>query len=246
MTDTPEASRRLAVVVGGSGGIGYATAEMLAGEGFDLVLVARDPARLATASTRLAELGADVMVVPTNINRADEVSALFDRIRSRHRRLDLLVNSAGVAIRAELADSELRHISLQVGVNLEGVILVCRLAYDLLRDTAAAYGLAQVINVGSYVGGHPTPTLAVYSAAKAGTQALSTALNREWGAQGIRCTVISPGYVATSMADRDLADRDQRPLLEASDVADTVRFLIGLSPRCVIPEVEMLRPGLVP
>src|SRR5437016_11234871 len=149
---------RAALVTGGSSGIGFAIASMLRENGFALTLAARTRTKVEAAAETL-----DAYAVTADVANADDCRRLVEEHRARHRRLDLLVNSAGVGIAGPIDELETKHIDLQLKVNLRGTILVTAAALPLLRE---ARGL--IVNIASIAGTGPAGQLSVYGATKAG------------------------------------------------------------------------------
>ena len=225
---------RAALVTGGSSGIGLAIARMLREEGFDLTLVARKRERLDAAA---AELGAHG--VSANVADADDCERLVREHAERWERLDVLVNSAGIGIGGDLERMSVKHIDLQLAVNLRGLVLVTRAALPLLRKTR---GL--VVNLASIAGTMPTPALPIYGATKAAVLQLTRSLAAGYAEDGVRATALAPGFVDTPMASWTGMSSDE--MIRPEDCAETVRMLLRLSPPVRIPEIVIGRAGEEP
>ncbi|MFN8215978.1 MAG: SDR family oxidoreductase [Solirubrobacterales bacterium] len=234
---------RSALVTGASSGIGLAIATMLAAEGYDLTLVARTPEKLDSAAARLAAAGGDVHAVAADVREEAEIARAVAAHRERCGRLDLLVNNAGMGIHAELDDYRVKHVDLQLALNLRSVILFYHEAIDLLRAAAASHRNALVLNMASIVGKRGAAGLGVYSAAKAGVVGFTEAMNEELSGEGIKSCVLCPGFVDTELADYMQNPVPAAEMIRTADIAETVRALLLLSPTCVIPEVLFTRPG---
>src|SRR5215204_3833166 len=128
---------RAAIVTGASRGIGLALAETLAAEGYGLTISARKPETLEAVAARLRESGCEVEAVAANLADADAIAGVVERHKTRFGRLDVLVNSAGVGIGAAATEHQLKHVDLQLGVNLRAIILFYREATELLRAAGA-------------------------------------------------------------------------------------------------------------
>jgi NAD(P)-dependent dehydrogenase (short-subunit alcohol dehydrogenase family) len=224
---------RSALVTGGSSGIGLAIARMLREEGFELTLASRNAEKLGAAA---GALGAASIV--TNV--ADErdceqaVAAHVDRFEG----LDVLVNSAGMGVAGSIEQQEVKHIDLQLDVNLRGAILVTRAALPHLR---ASRGL--VVNVASIAGTVAVPTLPVYAATKAALISLTHSLNASLDADGVRVHALCPGFVDTPMAS--FTGMSGAEMIQPEDCAEVVRMLLKLSPRARVPQVVIERIGAV-
>jgi NAD(P)-dependent dehydrogenase (short-subunit alcohol dehydrogenase family) len=222
---------RSALVTGGSSGIGLAIARMLRGEGFAITLAARRPEKLADAA---AELGAAAIAI--NVANGDDCERAVAEHVERHDRLDVLVNSAGIGIGGGIEQQEIKHIDLQLGVNLRGLILVTRAAIPHLR---AARGL--VVNLASIAGTAPAPMLPVYAATKAAVISLTHSLNQALEADGVRVHALCPGFVDTPMGAYSGLSGDE--MIQPEDCAEVVRMLLRLSPRARVPQVVIERMG---
>jgi short-subunit dehydrogenase len=236
---------RAAIVTGASRGIGLALAESLANEGFALTVSARKPAGLEEAAERLRATGADVEAVAANLSDEDAIAGVVARHRERFGRLDVLVNNAGVGIGAEAAAHQAKHIDLQLGVNIRAIILFYRECADMLRAAGAEHRNALVVNLASLAGKAPQPWLSVYSATKAAVVAYTTAMNKELNANGVKSVAFCPGFVDTDMSEFIKQSVPAEEMLKTSDIAEALRFLLRVSPACVVPEIVFQRPGEV-
>jgi NAD(P)-dependent dehydrogenase (short-subunit alcohol dehydrogenase family) len=220
-----------ALVTGGSSGIGLAIARMLRDEGFELTLASRTLEKVEAAA---AELGA--LAVAANV--ADEADAVRV-VAAHHERyggLDVLVNSAGIGIAGTVESLQARHIDLQLGVNLRGLLLVTREAIPLLRESRG-----WIVNLASIAGTVPTPALTVYGATKAAVIALTRSVNAELDGDGVRAIAICPGFVDTPMAEWSGIPTDE--MIRPEDCAEVVRMCLRLSPSARIPQVVIERVG---
>jgi len=222
---------RSALVTGGSSGIGLAIARMLREEGFELTLASRTVDKVEAAA---AELGA--FAVAANVAVEEDAVRVVAAHRERFGGLDLLVNSAGIGIGGTVESLQAKHIDLQLGVNLRGLLLVTREAIPLLRQTRG-----WVVNLASIAGTGPTPGLTVYGATKAAVIALTRSLNAELDGDGVRAIALCPGFVDTPMADWSGIAADE--MIRPEDCAEIVRMCLRLSPRARIPQVVVERVG---
>jgi NAD(P)-dependent dehydrogenase (short-subunit alcohol dehydrogenase family) len=223
--------QRAALVTGGSSGIGYAIARALRDEGFDLTVASR---RRERAEAAAEELGAAVSV--GDVADAEDCERIVGEHRERFGRLDVLVNSAGIGIGGRIEDLQVKHVDLQLDVNLRGLMLVTRAALPLLKESR---GL--VVNLSSIAGRIPAPELPVYAAAKAAVISFTRSLNAGLEDDGVRATALCPAFVDTPMAAwTGLAAEE---MIQPEDCAEVVRLLLRLSPRARIPEVVIERLG---
>jgi len=222
-----------ALVTGGSSGIGLAIARMLREEGYELTLAARTPEKVEAAA---AGLGAQAIAA----NFADEDAAV--RVVAGHVErfggLDVLVNSAGLGIGGTVESLVTKHVDLQLGVNLRGLLLVTREAIPHLKRSRG-----WVVNLASIAGTEPTPGLTVYGATKAAVIALTRSMNAELDGDGVRAIAVCPGFVDTPMAE--WSGIDPGDMIRPEDCAEVVRMCLRLSPAARIPQVVLERVGAV-
>jgi len=236
-------AERAAIVTGASRGIGLALAEALADEGYGITLTARKPDTLERSANALRERGAEVEQVAANLADEESVSAVVAHHRERFGRLDVLVNNAGVGIGAAVDEHRTKYVDMQLDVNLRAIVLFYRECAELLRAAGTEHRNALVVNMASMAGKAPQPWLSVYSATKAAVVAYTTAMNKELNAAGVKSVAFCPGFVDTDMSDFVKASIPAEEMLRTSDVAEALRFLLRLSPNCVIPEIVFQRPG---
>jgi short-subunit dehydrogenase len=234
---------RAAIVTGASRGIGLALAETLADEGYALTVSARKPDTLQTAAERLRERGAEVEAVEGNLADPDSIAEVVGRHRDRFGRLDVLVNNAGVGIGATATDHQTKHVDLQLDVNLRAIILFYRESIELLRAAGAEHGNALVVNLASLAGKSPQPWLSVYSATKAAVVAYTVAMNKELANDGVKSVAFCPGFVDTDMADFIKDTVPAETMLKTSDISEALKFMLRVSPACLVSEIVFQRPG---
>jgi NAD(P)-dependent dehydrogenase (short-subunit alcohol dehydrogenase family) len=220
-----------ALVTGGSSGIGLAIARMLREEGFDLTVASRRPEKIEAAG---AELGAHA--VAADLSKEDDCVRVVADHAERFGGLDVLVNSAGLGIAGTVETLQAKHVDLQLGVNLRGLLLVTREAIPHLKRSRG-----WIVNLASLAGTAPTPGLTVYGATKAAVIALTRSQNAELDGDGVRAIAICPGFVDTPMAEWSGLQGEE--MIRPEDCAEIVRMCLRLSPRARIPQVVVERVG---
>lgn len=233
---------RAAIVTGASSGIGLAIAHLLGEEGHGLTVAARRPDKLERAAAELREAGYEVEAVAANLTSEADVQRVVHAHRDRFGRLDVLVNSAGMGVGAPLAGIETKWTDMQLGVNLRAPVLFYRECVELLRAAGAEHGNALVVNLSSLSGKSGQPWLSVYSATKAGLIGFTEAMNKELNSEGIKSVALAPGWVDTPMADFIKGQIEPSEMIRTQDIAESVRFLLRLSPNCVVGEITFQRP----
>jgi len=233
---------RAALITGGSSGIGLAIARVLGEEGYGLTLSARRPEKLEAAAEGLRGEGFDVHSVAGNMTDEEAIKDVVARHRERWGRLDALINNAGIGIGAAVADTETKKLDLQLDVNLRAVYLVARESIPMLKEAGAEHGKALMVNTASIAGKRGQGFLPAYSATKFGVVGLSEALHKELGGDGIQVTALCPAFVATPMTDWIEGEVPKDEMIQPEDIAESVRFLLHVSPACIVPEIQFIRP----
>jgi NAD(P)-dependent dehydrogenase (short-subunit alcohol dehydrogenase family) len=234
---------RAAIVTGASRGIGRALADALGSEGYGLTISARRPEPLEQAARELRGQGIEVAAVAINVAEEEGIRTLVERHRERFGRLDVLVNSAGIGIGANAGEAQAKLVDMQLAVNLRSIILAYRECLDLLRAAGAEHRNALVINMSSLAGKSAPAWLSVYGATKAGVIAYTRAMNKELNSDGIKSVAFCPGFVDTDMTDFVKGTIPPEEMLKTSDIVAALKFVLRVSPACVIPEIVFERPG---
>ncbi|MBV9415296.1 MAG: SDR family oxidoreductase [Solirubrobacterales bacterium] len=233
---------RAAIVTGASRGIGFALAEALGEEGYSLTVTARKPESLERAAATLEERGFTLQHVVANVAEEDGVREVVRRHRERYGRLDVLVNSAGVGVGAMADEHQTKLIDLQLAVNVRSIILFYRECAELLRAAGAEHRNALVVNLASIAGKSPQPWLSVYSATKSAVAAYTVSMNKELAKHGVKSVAFAPGFVDTDMTDYVKTKVPAEQMLRPSDIAEGLRFVLRVSPMCLVPEIVFQRP----
>lgn len=225
----------VALVTGGSRGIGLAIARRLGTLGARLALCSRSAEHLQAATKDLAANGVDSFPVVADVTRALDVSALIERIGVQLGPVDILVNCAGVGIFGPFHERSEAEWDTVLNTNLKSVFLVSRaVAPEMIRRRRG-----HIVNISSLAGKSAFPNGGLYCASKWGLMGLSNCMAEELRVHGIRVSAVSPGSVATDFSPH--SGRDMDKLLQPDDVAHAVAMILTEGPRSFISEV-MLRP----
>jgi NAD(P)-dependent dehydrogenase (short-subunit alcohol dehydrogenase family) len=236
-------AERAAIVTGASSGIGLAIARVLGQEGYGLTVAARRPDKLDAAAKGLIDEGFDVQAVAANVSNEEEIKNVVAAHTQRYGRLDVLVNNAGVGVGAPVGDIQTKHLDMQLAINLRSIVIFYRECTPLLLEAGAEHKNALVVNTSSISGKRGEAWLSIYSATKHGVVGWTEAMNKELGAQGIKSTALCPAFVDTPMTDFAKEHVPAQDMIRPEDIAESVRFLIKVSPACVVPEIMFVRPG---
>lgn len=231
---------KVAVVTGGSKGIGYAIAESLAKAGASVFICGRNEHDLRGAITTLSEHGrADG--VTCDVASEDEVKEMLAGCVRSFGGIDVLVNNAGVGYFGktveELSSDEFRQT---LETNLFGVFYACHHAIPLFKQRGGGY----IFNISSLAGQNPHARMAAYNASKFGLNGFSEALMQEVRHDGIKVSYICPGSVNTSFGG-DAPDPSKAWQLQPEDIARVVVDLLNFDPRSLPSKVE-IRPSRPP
>ena len=223
---------KIAVVTGAGSGIGAAVAMALGGDGWTVVLAGRRHARLEELASAYPDLSLDP--VPTDVTDEESVRSLFDVTTTRHGRVDLLFNNAGMgAPPRELDEIPLEEWQAVVNVNLTGVFLCTREAFRVMRRQLPQGG--RIINNGSISAHVPRPNSAPYTSTKHAITGLTRSTSLDGRKYNIACGQIDIGNAASGMAANMNAGMPQangsvapEPTMDVQDVARSVVFMASL------------------
>lgn len=175
---------RVALVTGGTRGLGRAVAERLLGDGWQVVVCAR-----ALPASEIAVSGRAAWAIAADLREREAPDAVIAQIVERHGRLDLLVNNAGGSPMVDLGASSPSLIDKIIGLNLLAPLQLCRAAHPVLRASGGS-----VVNIASISGRRPAPGTVAYGAAKAGLLSATESLAMEWGPD-VRVNALVVGLV---------------------------------------------------
>ena len=194
-----QGSRPLALITGGSAGIGLALARCFARDGYDLALVARDPRKLEDAARDLhAAFGGSVHTLSQDLAKPEGAGCVFAWTEKEGWAIDVLVNNAGAGAYGAFASSPLERDVDMMRLNMESLVALTRLALPQMLHR----GRGRILNVGSTAGFQPGPLMAVYYASKAFVLSFSEALANELGGTGVGVSVLCPGPTRTEFQAR--------------------------------------------
>lgn len=228
---------KVAVVTGGSRGIGFAIARALANEGCNLVITARNSAVLDKSAAQLRkEAGKDVKVISfvCDVRKPEEVDAVFASVGKHFGKIDILVNNAGIS----QAATPLEHTTLEIwryniDTNLTGVFLCTRAALPLMKRGSV------IINNLSAAAKHVFPQYYAYTAAKMGALGFTLSLRKELSPRGIRVMALLPGATDTEMWQQIMPDPPREHMIDAEIIARAVLYAVLLPPNVNPSEISL-------
>jgi 3-oxoacyl-[acyl-carrier protein] reductase len=238
-TVTTELRSTVAIVTGGSRGIGFSIAQGLLSRGARVVITGRDQKQIAAAAKQLGS-SSFVHAVRADVREPDAADRLITAAVERFGWLDVLVNNAGVGVFADVADLSVANWQQVIETNLSGVFYCCHAAIPHLRRRGGGW----IINISSLAGKNPFVGGAAYCASKAGLNAFSEALMQEVRHDNIRVSYIMPGSVATGFSGRGQSGAADWKIAP-EDIADIVLDLVTFPARSLPSRIE-LRPSRPP
>lgn len=236
-----ESEKRVAWVTGGGTGIGQACVEMLAARGWSVAVTSRRAENVDAAIASAVAKGGDparLLALPLDVSDAAAVAAAAERIVAAFGRIDLLVNSAGINVRAR----NWPHVTTEgwdqvVDINLNGVMYCMQAVLPVMR----AQKLGTIVNVSSWAGKFVSPlTGPAYSASKHAVVALTHSFNMENCGDNLRACCICPGEVATPiLKSRPVVPtaEEQARMLQAEDVASAIVYVAEAPQRVCLNEI---------
>jgi 3-oxoacyl-[acyl-carrier protein] reductase len=223
--------QRVALVTGGSRGIGRAMAERLAADGQDVAIVyAGNTAAAEAAVAAVTDAGGSAVALRADVADEDAVRAAFDAVEERFGGVDVVVNSAGIMLLDTVADFDLADLDRMHRTNVRGAFVVNQQAARRVRRGGA------IINVSTSVGKLALPTYAAYAASKGAVDAISPVLAKELRGRDVTVNAVAPGPTATDLFLADKSEEQVERLAGMNpfgrlgapeDIAEVVSFLAG-------------------
>jgi 3-oxoacyl-[acyl-carrier protein] reductase len=232
---------KVALVTGGSRGIGLAIAHALAADGVNVSVTGLSDAHLSAARPKIESAGpSSVETLRADVRRYEDIDRAINATVGRFGGLDILINNAGVGIFADVADMTPAQWSDVIDTNITGVFYACHAAIPHLRRRGGGF----IINISSLAGSNPFVRGAAYCASKAAVNAFSESLMQEVRYDNIRVSCVAPGSVATEFAQGD-AGKGADWKVSPPEVAEVVINLLRHPARSLPSRVE-LRPTRPP
>ncbi|GII59594.1 3-ketoacyl-ACP reductase [Planotetraspora thailandica] len=249
MTSESTNQTRVAIVTGGSRGIGNQTAKQLAADGFAVIVnYGSNDAKAEATVKEITESGGQAIAVRADVADEQAVSAMFDLAEQTYGGVDVVVNAAGRMDLSTLADLDLRVLDEMHRINIRGPFVVSQQAVRRLRPGGA------IINFSSSVVGLAFPRYSGYAASKGAVEAMTLILAREMRGRDITVNVVAPGPTATDLlfdnnTEENLSRLASAPPLErlgtAEDIAAVVAFLVSPAGHWVNGQVIRANGGAI-
>lgn len=241
--------KRVAIVTGGSRGIGAAIVRRLAKDGLHVVAVARNLEKLTDVCGQATAEGGSAELMVCDIADPKALAAVIDSVAEKHGRIDVLVNNAGITRDDLILRMEDAAFDEVINTNLKSAFVAIRsAARSIMRSKSG-----RIINISSVSGVAGNAGQANYAASKAGLIGLSKSVARELSRKGVTCNVVAPGFIATDMTQvlpDDLketvkANIPLRRFGESAEVAAAVSFFAGVDAAYVTGQVICVDGGMV-
>jgi 3-oxoacyl-[acyl-carrier protein] reductase len=241
--------KRVALVTGGSRGIGAAIVQRLAKDGFHVVAVARSLDKLDAVCNQIKAEGGSAEALAVDIADPKAFAAAVEKTADTHGRLDVLVNNAGITRDGLILRMDDEDFDAVIDTNLKSAFVAIRTA---ARPMMRAKG-GRIINISSVSGVAGNAGQANYAASKAGLIGLSKSVAKELSGKNITCNVVAPGFISTDMTD-SLPDQLKERVKEViplrrfgqpQEIAGVVSFLAGPDSSYVTGQVIVVDGGMV-
>jgi NAD(P)-dependent dehydrogenase (short-subunit alcohol dehydrogenase family) len=229
---------RIALITGATRGIGFAIARSLAAEGCDLVLTARDPKTLDKASRELSVQKIRILTHPCDVRDPHSVDRLFRAVRQQFRRVDILINNAGIA-HPNLTLDKLPYPMWKdvLATNLDGTFLITQAALPLMPRGGT------IVNNLSIAATRVFPGSAAYNASKHAAMGLTNTLREELRPRGIRVIGLFAGATDTQIWNTLWPQAPRKKMMSAETVAEAVLHALLLPPSATVESIELLPTG---
>ena len=217
---------KLVIVTGASSGIGRACAIRFAQEGANLVLAARSEVKLVEISKEIEKYNVEVLIVPTDVSKEEDCENLMTKALAKFGEIDVLINNAGISMRAAFADLDVDVLRKVMDVNFWGAVYCTRYAIKSILENKGS-----VVGVSSIAGYKGLPGRTGYSSSKFAMHGFLEALRIENIKKGLHVLIACPGFTASNIRNKALAGdgssqgetpREEQKMMQPEEVADAI------------------------
>lgn len=209
-----ENSNKYALITGGTSGIGLELAKLFANDKYNLVIVARDQQELSGTSEMLKSNGIEVITISKDLFERSAAFELYEELKAKGIKIDVLVNDAGQGVYGEFVDTDLERELNIIQLNIGSVVVLTKL---FVKDMVSR-GEGKILNVASIAGKVPGPYQAVYHGTKAFVHSFSEAIRSELKDSGVTITSLLPGPTDTDFFQK--ADMEDSKVVQDGELAD--------------------------
>ncbi len=230
--------KKVVVITGASGGIGEALAEVYASNGYNVVIAARDKSKLSEVGSKLKSHQSEILEVVCDVSIENDCKRLIDETVSRFKRIDILINNAGISMRALFAELDLSVIRKVMDVNFWGTVYCTKFAMPYLLETKGS-----VVGISSIAGKKGLPGRTGYSASKFAMEGLLETIRTENLKKGLHVLIACPGFTASNIRKNALANdgssqgespREETKMMSARQVAEFIFIAVKKRKRDLI------------
>ncbi|MCD8918420.1 SDR family oxidoreductase [Staphylococcus gallinarum] len=216
-----ELTNKVAIITGGSSGIGASIAKSLAKQGVKVVLTGRNEVNLKQVADQVSELSeTDVVTEILDVTSQEAVESVVSKVKQQFGSVDILVNSAGQMLSSAITEGNVAAWDTMIDVNVKGTLYGINAVLPTLLEQSEGH----IINIASISGFEVTKKSTMYSATKAAVHSITQGLEKELAKTGVRVTSISPGMVDTPLSGE--TDWGERKKLDPEDIASSVIYAL--------------------
>ncbi len=232
---------KVALITGASSGIGRSISHKLGKLGLKLVLASRNKSNLEELSFELKEdHGIESLILPTDVTKEDEVERLIEKTIEKFRRIDVLINNAGIIRYGELENFSSEDYKDMMRTNCDGMFYTTRTAIPFLKESKG-----NLIYIGSFDSNYPRSFNPIYAATKWWTKGFAHSVESILGEEGVGVTLINPSEVRTKIKDEDgktYKEKYQKEeVLEPEEIGEAVVFVLKQKDHTTISELNIYR-----
>ena len=237
---------QIAVITGGSSGMGLETAKLFASQGAKVVITGRSPAKLNEAEKEVSQHG-EILALKCDVSKMDELDNLYQQTQDKYGLIDILFANAGIGKFAPASEVSEEDFDLLVNVNFKGLFFTVQKALKIFQDNGS------IILNASWLGHRGLETTSVSAATKAAVSSLARTFSQELTNRGIRVNSISPGLIRTpiiessGMDSKEIEQRRQTiPVKRWGEIAKTVLFLASEDSSYILGQDIAIDGGILP
>ena len=228
---------KVAIITGGGSGLGAAICQSLAGYGATVLVVDINEGAAESVVNTINEEGGDALCCVVDIAHADSAAELIEFIQEYYKKLDILINNAGIDKTLPVEELSIHEWRKVIDVNLTGAFIMSQLAFGLMADNPEG---GNIINICSTASKMIWPNASAYHASKWGLLGLSHALYVEGKEKNINVSAIIAGGMRTPFILERFPDTDPNKLQDPKHVAETITYILSLPKEVVIPEMMVM------